>query len=271
MAGAPYAAWTDVEKLLAAIPGAHYDLWAARLAEAGSTPDQFYIDEIAPDIDASINSFCHRSFDAITETRNYRGNGLATLNLEVFPIREVQQITLYMLPGQVFFTFQPEHMLYTRKVDAAGNVVSTATNGADPHMEVSCADGQLNILPAAYGLSGWNETSVFPYFVFVASWWQNVAIAMTYGYEEATRPQDIRGAAAKLAAATLAIQIGSFGTAGMSSVSLGPESRSWGGGGGGVPDEFAGLLTDGPFGPLRNSWAASASRTLKRYKKVNVS
>jgi len=261
-----------VEKLLAALPEGAMTKWRQALAVADTTIDAFYEDLIGPETDDRIDSFCRRTFKTVTETRGYRGNDTPVLQLDVWPVQSVTRATMHILAEQVYFDFTADNMQYTRKTDPRGKTICTASDGPHPIVQVMAAEGVLKILPSAFGLQVWQNSPVYPYFNWVSAggWWENISIELTHGYTAATLPEDIRGAAARIAAAACALEVGTLETAGMISWTVGPETRRWGGGGGGGLDPFGGYLGDGPYSPFRNAMVSMASRVLQRWVRMSV-
>jgi len=86
-------------------------------------------DKYIPWAQRDVDSFCGTNFD-LTETEEfYNGSGSATLILKHKPVREILNVTLYLIPSAQWFQFK--RWYYTQNVDSLGTKVARS-GGVEP-------------------------------------------------------------------------------------------------------------------------------------------
>lgn len=222
---------------------------------------------------ADVDAICKRDFLPHDDERTWlRGTGAPTLTLAATrrPLRSLAKATIYVTPATPWVTL--DAVGYTNVHDEEGREIrpaSTQDEYALAEVIVDCMLPQLTIPPSIHLLSralatpyqtiAWLEAGNFP----------NIYLEYSYGYE--TPPTAIVQANTNFAAIRVLGVAGDLESKGLSSWSLGDESRSWGQqGAGNISQLLSPYTLGGPHSALGNQLLAAAREALGPYVAFGV-
>lgn len=250
-------------------------------------------DDYIPQAKREIDSFCSENFDK-TRVREYlNGNNLPTLTLRHKPIRQVDVVTIRIVPSLKWFFFR--RWFYIKNTSHDGTVVCPSGGvepvsstfvpsfetpytyltgtGFDPEvgsgntatfsdsteqyeksdLHIDAANGILIIPPRVLFV----EAQGIPFWNY--SWitgQRNIEVVYTYGYEDIDAlPLELRTAAAKLVAAKILQAKAMWVSAGTKSISMDGVSKSFG---------------EGAYSTEIKALKEEAYAVLNRYKRITV-
>jgi len=202
---------------------------------------QFYI----PTLKMEIDNYCHQNFNRTRITEFYDGTGSDKLVLNRRPIASFTNCILKVIPSISWYTFMRWRQI---NITDSQNVTVATQGGPEPHagkyppysptdydwesdivkadLFIDCVNGIITIPPRILYL----EMNAIPFWNY--TWLRgnnNIEVTYDYGYEAANFPNDLRFAAAKLAACQLLLIKGIGISAGANSMNIDDVSRNFGG------------------------------------------
>lgn len=249
-------------------------------------------DDYIPTIKGEIDTYCGENFDLTRVREFYNGNNLPTLPLRHKPIRQVDVVTLRIVPSMKWFQFR--RWFYIKNTAHDGTVV-TLDGGVEPvgtffptfeapysyptgtgftpevmsgntatfsdstdqyersDLHVDAVNGVLVIPPRVLFV----ESQGVPFWNYTWIMGQrNIEVDYSYGYKDlASLPLALRKATAKLVAAKVLEMKALWVSSGAKSISDGETSKSFG---------------EGAYSDAIKALKESAYRTLDRYKRIMV-
>lgn len=263
--------YTSVDAVLELLAGLNLTALKAAMEAGGTTLRDHINDVIVPFAAADVDAVCQRDFlphsDAVLWLR---GSGRRTLTLpgRYRPITAMRELIVYaaLHPWLTLSNFS-----YVNVMDEEGQAVranSTKTEYEDCEVIVDCMIPLLTMAPQTHMLAQM-ATMTPMQLMFLSSQAQNIYLDFDYGWTDP--PTAIVQANAHLAAIRVASIAGDQESSGLSSWSLGDESRSWGQvGAGSIAGWLSAYTIGGPHSALANRLLAEARTALAPYVNFGV-
>lgn len=245
-------------------------------------------DDFIPLAKREVDTYVGENFDLTSTKEFYDGNNMAVLPLRHKPIRQIDNVTMRIVPSLKWFQFRRwfviKHLAHDGTQVALPGGVAPATSADVPpytyavgsgltptsltptatfenstaryeqsDLHVDAANGVLIIPPRvlfveAQGIPFWNYSWLGGH--------RNIEVQYSYGYKDlASLPFELRRAAAKLVAAKVLQAKAMWVSAGTKSISMDGVSKSFG---------------DGAYSTEIKALRDEAYAVLNRYKRITV-
>lgn len=159
-----------------------------------------------------------------TQTRFYDGNGRQYLPLMSTPVQSISSCIIYTIPYTSIWV-QFRNIAKKNVVDCYGNIITTSTApGISTDLVLDCVQGIIEIPETTDQVL----SEFMPQFPCFLKGLSNIEVTFTSGYSVLTLPQQIKDATSYFAAIFVLSALGDKSSKGITSISIGQMSRSFG-------------------------------------------